>query len=241
MNAHDVHHLAAAYALDALDLQERQIFEAHYPDCDVCRTEVAEFRETAAVLASETESAPPAALKSDVMAKISRTRQLSPLVDEPVRSIGEGRRSSVSRYVLMAAAAIVLAAGISAASLFVTRSSTDEIGELVAASDATVSKLGPLADDATANLRVVSSDEQAKVAVIGNDLTAPGEGRTYALWFVDGSGGVSPAGLFEPDEDGMVRIILPLDGKTDAGWGVTIEPDGGSPQPTSDVLYLGEL
>ena len=42
----DVHHLAAAYALDALDRHEREAFEAHYDKCDVCRSDVMEFRET---------------------------------------------------------------------------------------------------------------------------------------------------------------------------------------------------
>jgi anti-sigma factor RsiW len=36
----DIHQLAAAYALDALDDRERAEFEAHYPTCPVCRPEV---------------------------------------------------------------------------------------------------------------------------------------------------------------------------------------------------------
>ena len=42
----DIHQLAAAYALDAVDERERAEFEAHYPTCPVCRPEVAGFRET---------------------------------------------------------------------------------------------------------------------------------------------------------------------------------------------------
>ena len=47
----DIHHLAAAYALDALDARERAAFEAHYPSCEVCRADVLEFRSTLAVVA----------------------------------------------------------------------------------------------------------------------------------------------------------------------------------------------
>ena len=42
MNA-DLHHLAAAYALDALDDIERHEFERHYPTCDICSGEVEEL------------------------------------------------------------------------------------------------------------------------------------------------------------------------------------------------------
>src|SRR3954451_1919550 len=74
----DVHHLAAAYALDALDRHEREAFEAHYDKCDVCRSDVMEFRETMAHVAGSLASPPPPSLKDRVMADIAVTRQLSP-------------------------------------------------------------------------------------------------------------------------------------------------------------------
>ena len=46
----DIHHLAAASALDALD-SHAAAFEAHYPSCEVCRADVLEFRSTLAVVA----------------------------------------------------------------------------------------------------------------------------------------------------------------------------------------------
>ena len=46
----DVHRLAAAYALDALDPGERNRFEAHIGNCSDCRADVVGFRETAAQL-----------------------------------------------------------------------------------------------------------------------------------------------------------------------------------------------
>jgi len=55
----DLHHLAAAYALNALDEIERGEFEAHYPTCSICSAEVADYRETAALLAEATATPPP--------------------------------------------------------------------------------------------------------------------------------------------------------------------------------------
>ena len=47
----DLHKLTGAYAVDALDDLERARFEQHLAECDDCRAEVAELRETAALLA----------------------------------------------------------------------------------------------------------------------------------------------------------------------------------------------
>jgi len=46
----DVHNLAGAYALDALDEVERLLFERHLASCAACRAEVDEFRLTASRL-----------------------------------------------------------------------------------------------------------------------------------------------------------------------------------------------
>ena len=74
----DLHHLAAAYALDALDVDERAAFEAHYSTCEICRTDVVDHRETAAGLAAGVAARPSDEVKRRVMAEISATRQLSP-------------------------------------------------------------------------------------------------------------------------------------------------------------------
>src|SRR5919109_2540569 len=46
----DLHDLAAAYALNALDPEDRWTYERHLDGCDRCRTEVAGLRESAAEL-----------------------------------------------------------------------------------------------------------------------------------------------------------------------------------------------
>jgi anti-sigma-K factor RskA/sigma-70-like protein len=59
--------------------------------------------------------------------------------------------------------------------------------------------------------------------------------RLYELWYADG-GTMRPAGLL----DGGDATTVLMDGKVDraTAMGVTVEPDGGSPQPTSDPLLL---
>ena len=59
----DIHKLTGAYALDAVDDIERARFEQHLATCEDCRAEVAELRETAALLADDVAVTAPASLR----------------------------------------------------------------------------------------------------------------------------------------------------------------------------------
>ena len=58
MTHDEVADLLGAYALDAVDADERAAIEAHLATCARCRAEVAEHREAAALLANEGGDAP---------------------------------------------------------------------------------------------------------------------------------------------------------------------------------------
>lgn len=65
----DLHELTAAYALDALDADERGVYEEHLATCDRCREELRELGETAGVLALAAEGpAPSDGLRDRVIA-----------------------------------------------------------------------------------------------------------------------------------------------------------------------------
>ena len=255
MNASDLHHLSGAYALDALDAEEREAFEAHFPSCEICRREVEQFQATAAMLAAATEAEPPADLRARVLADVSRTRQVSPLVPEPGRpgwaateGPGDelaGRRRLRPQRWLAAVAAVVLVA----VSITVWRSvdGGDQPGDDVAVNEiladpaALITDLDDTGGIGAQPLRVAWLRDRGEVAVVGDAVAAAGQGSTYALWLLTPDGRAMPAGLFEPDESGRVSVVLPLDAEVAAGFGVTIEPEGGSLQPTPPVLYLGEF
>lgn len=57
---HDIQELLGAFALDAVDEEERDVIEAHLAGCPRCRAEVEGHRETAALLAHSGERAPEA-------------------------------------------------------------------------------------------------------------------------------------------------------------------------------------
>ena len=179
----DLHHLAAAYALDALDADERRSFEQHYPTCDVCNAEVHEYRETAARLGAATATMPSAGLRDRVMDEIARTRQIAPIVPDRVVDLAEHRRRRTNLSwgsALVGAAAAVVIAFIGAIVVF--RGGTADVSDadlvaLLAAPDAAVEPLSGSGDGA---ISVVWSAERDAVAVIGAELSDPGDERTYA-------------------------------------------------------------
>jgi anti-sigma factor RsiW len=103
----DVHSLIGPYLLDALDDVERAAFDRHLRECGDCRAEVGELREAAARLADGAWSVPPPRLRTDVLAAVATTRQVTPETPPAARpAAGTGRRR-----LLTAAAVLVAAAG----------------------------------------------------------------------------------------------------------------------------------
>ena len=84
----DIHHLSAAYALDALDERERVAFEAHYPSCEVCRGDVQAFRATLAQVAAAQAAGQSA---QDIVAAFQRGDALpeSPLSREQLTAVAD--------------------------------------------------------------------------------------------------------------------------------------------------------
>lgn len=77
--------------------------------------------------------------------------------------------------------------------------------------------------------------------MLAQDLAAPGRGRTYQLWLVTTDGQRINAGTFDPDASGraVVRATYELEPTRLAAVAVTDEPEGGSPQPTTEPFLVG--
>ena len=68
MTNQDLHELTAAYALDALDADDRQAFETHLRECERCRAELGELADTVGALAYASEGpAPPESLRDRIL------------------------------------------------------------------------------------------------------------------------------------------------------------------------------
>lgn len=97
---------------------------------------------------------------------------------------------------------------------------------------------GP-APEATAR---VYWDIQGHRWVITANLPPAPQGKIYQLWFVTSAAKVS-AGLIKPDKSGHGFAVLafPPTMTRVRMTAITLEPDGGSAQPTSDIYALGNV
>jgi anti-sigma-K factor RskA len=226
----EVHTLSGAFALDALTEIERAGFARHLAECEACATEVAEFRETAARLSAAAVEAPSAQLRERVLADVSRTRQAT--AGRTERAGG----ADVARWRRRTAAAV--AAGVVAlggmATVWVVQQERVDRAQTEAAQIAAVYAAG----DATARTVdlpgggkitvVVSPSEHDAVAVMSN-LPAPPAGKVYQLWLIKRTAPTSAAVMAAGQTSG--RAVLAIDDADTLG--VTVEPEGGSPAPTS--------
>ncbi len=238
----DVHKLTGAYALDALDDLERVRFEQHLAACEDCRGEVAELRETAALLAETTAVAPPASLRDSVLAGITQIRPLAPEIPRttPATIAAEQRAGRRAWMPFLVAAALALLVGLGATLTQPWRS--DDVPRLTAAEQV----IG--ADDAqevsldlgeVGRASVIRSKAEDRAVIRTENMVAAPAGKVYELWLMSDDGTFTSAGLM-PDEADQT-LVLDGPAAAAAAVGITVEPDGGSEQPTTDPIALFDL
>lgn len=220
----DIHALSGAYAVDALDEHERELFERHLTGCADCHAEVLSLREAAATLAETSAGSPPAALRESVLSAISTVRPLPPV------STPSAPRSRRRLPALVAAAAAVVA--LLGSAVLVTQPWDDETSQTqVSAADVVnapdARQVQRRFDGATAT--VYHSASLGRAAVVFDDLPPAPPGRVYELWLQQ-DGVMVPAGLV--DGHGDQEILLTGDATAATAAGISLEPDGGSEEPT---------
>jgi anti-sigma-K factor RskA len=238
----DIHHLAAAYALDALDSRERAVFEAHYPSCDVCHADVLDFRSTLAVVAEAEAIAPPADLRRRVLDEIAQTRQLSPHLPASVTDLAERRRRRQRMTATVVAAAA--AAGLfTAGALIVDRGDSPAYAtELAKVFDHSDARLVTLDGGGDGRVRVAWSGGAERAVLLADDLPEAPDGMAYELWLIDDQGPV-PMNVLDRADGGEIRDAIVIDGDESepTAWGITLEPASGSASPTGDILFAATV
>jgi anti-sigma-K factor RskA len=239
----DVHTLSGAYALDALSPEERETFREHLAACQACRDEVFELRQAAARMGAVQWSVPPPALRARVLEAAGRTPQLpppaptAPAVPDGSAPSGTAESSASKRHRrwpgLLAAAAAVVALGVGGAIGFGALDSDEP--ELIAAAD----RVFDAGDARTATVETANggkltvgiSQQRNEMAVDARGLPELDREHVYQLWTVHEETMVSAAVL--TDDSTGAAMGLP---EEDTQVAVTIEPAGGSEEPTTEPI-----
>ena len=246
----DAHALAGAYALDALDTAERDRFERHLRGCRACQAEVRGFAATAASLARAASIEPPPGLKERVLAAAAATRQLPPEV--PAAAAGEPRRREatararrspwVPRLALavggggLVAAAVLGYVTVSAQDqLTTTQAQAQQLATVLTAPDARITS-GPTSAGGTAT--VVASPSEGKMVFTSSGLEELPTSKVYQMWFL-GAGNPRSAGLVPPaSPNGSTAPVLASGLESGDKVAVTVEPAGGTSQPTTTPIVV---
>ncbi|MET9792125.1 anti-sigma factor [Streptomyces canus] len=255
----DLHSLAAPYALDALEPAERARFERHLKDCDSCAAEVRALSEDAVRLAWSAAAPPPIAMRDRVLAAVRTIPQEPAVRPEPARARPEPVRARKSqlpphvwgaqppprqrqrRPLFVPFATATAAAALVVASLFAVQANrtqdeldaqkaqASEIAHVLQAADAAATR-GQDAQGRT--IGVIASASEGRAVVTLSGYSAPPSGRVRQLWLMRPNEQPRSLGLFAADTP---LVATGLD-KSATSLAVTVEPDGGSPQPTTQPV-----
>jgi anti-sigma-K factor RskA len=213
----------AAYLLDALDPDELRQFRMHLEGCARCRHEERWLRAAVDQLPSSVDQLePPRQLRNRLMARV----QIEAAADR--KGHRRSRRWAIGlRPAAALATAAVIAAGI------VGYVIGNDNGPETTTVQAEATKASP-----TAQATVVRTDDSAVLKVAR--LPVQRRGHVYQTWLQRGKQ-IVPSSLFVVNKNGSgsAAVTGSLDG-VDAVM-VSEEPDGGSPQPTSDPVLIAKL
>ncbi|MFH5822894.1 anti-sigma factor domain-containing protein [Georgenia sp. AZ-5] len=242
MNDNDAEReLLGAWALDAVDDVERAALERAIRADPELAEEARTLRETAALLAADGAVKPPAGVRDNVLAAVAETAQQNPRPSPPQERRARRANAAITasgrhrRARWLAAAAILLVAAIptglavqQAQRAQRAENEVTALAEALARPDAQL--LGANVEGGGRAVAVVTDEVTIFAA---QDLPALTDQRVYQLWIVD-QGEASSAGVMQP-EQGLVSTEID-DLPADSVLAITVEPAGGSEQPTTTPI-----
>ena len=233
MDCREVDELLGAYALHALDASEHAEVEAHLAGCALHEEALAFERTAARLSAAAPEREPPAALRERVLAIAATPRRVAPPPPVAIDERAEAQRAAWWRdvrvpYALAAAfAAIAIALGAWNVALR-SAGGPDELLVRTSASGGVSSRLVYVPAEGVGTLTF-------------EGLAPLAAEQDYQLWRIPPGGTPISHGVVSlPDGGG---IALGVEGAFPAGttFAVTVEPAGGSQQPTSSPILALEM
>lgn len=251
LKTEELQETAAIYALGALSQQEARAFENHLREqCPVCEEEACSFSEAVGQMGLSVEAQSPSDYLRDLLlSRIEKEAyQQSPVIPFPKQSARfssptESFASNRRIYLRLAiAASLVLMA---AATILFWRQSSRLQSELAQVKSASSSSLRLIQLDgqeaAPQSSGNIYWDVQKNRWVVAVTLPPPPPGKVYQLWFVTPDAKIS-AGLIRTDSKGRGAIIVEVPRQINqlAAAAITLEPEGGSEQPTMPIYALGK-
>jgi anti-sigma-K factor RskA len=221
LTCEEVDEILAAFAIDALPPDEREAVIEHLADCRRHDAELADHRAVLIGLAGAAqETPPPPGLRTRLLADFDDEVQGRAPIVKPTR-IDWWRRPQFAYG--LAAALLIAVIGLGAWNLSLRSGNRNVMVRNVSS--------------ASGSLSVVYMADH-KLAIVEPSLPRLPEGRAYQAWLLPGGGG-APVSLGMLAKDGPTAFSTDLGGA--AAIAVSVEPAGGSPQPTTTPVVVDPL
>jgi len=234
----DILELLPAYALSSLDTDEAAIVSQHLPGCEACQAELVAYKAVVDLMPLAAPDAQPSpALKERLVAQIesapSTERVTLPTPSESKRSWGQQLGDALQNLFTgplwrPVGLLIVIALAISNLVLWQQLNAPDpNAWQRVRL---TGTEIAPEAR----GIIYISADGQNGTFIVDQMPQLDPE-QQYQLWLIH-DGQRTSGSVFSVDDDGYrgLQIDSPLPLQEYDSFGITIEPAGGSPQPTGE-------
>lgn len=145
----------------------------------------------------------------------------------------------------LAAAAAVVAVFLGASSLTGMLNNGNQVQQALALASinaqpdvqrSTVPLLANVDGNNSSTATLVWSENIGESVLLVNGLEQLPDDKVYELWYIDGDGSPISAGLFNIPDSGHTYSVLEGEMTAGATVGVTVEPAGGSKQPTTEPV-----
>ena len=260
MDSH-IEELLPFYTLDALTDEERELVEKYLAEHPEARAQVQELQSGASALPYAVSPVePPRHVKESLMARIAsdaRTREGSLARPESPPSRRGFRFDDIFRVLSLGAATIaIIWAFVLNAQVARLQNQVSSLNDQIAAQSQSLDNLirnipqtNPVitvslkstGEQPRALGQLIANPTDRSAVVVISGLPPLDPGKTYQVWLI-GDAPVS-AGLLTVDENGQSVLIITSEeaiGSFEA-LGISIEPEGGSLEPSDKIVVLSEL
>jgi anti-sigma-K factor RskA len=217
----------AAYALGLLPAAEAAQIAEHLESCEACRAEYRLLRPAVTAVAYSAEACEDAATGAAVPSPLLKARIMKRVRAEAARQ--PQTRVWPAYFFAAACLAIAILTGLAYASLNVRMATQQQMVADITASD---SQHYPFSGG-----EVLTHGERLYIMV--HKMPPPPPGHVYQAWtLAKGAKTVAPSSTFAPGSGGTAAVRLPEGATTVAAVAVSVEPEGGSQQPTSKPIAM---